>query len=419
MYPNLSQVEYDFDESISILPPPADFQDSNFYEAESKTAPINLPPLPSPIEKGYNKLPSPPTHRELTEMKNNHNSTSSSVQTVIANHNPTSARLSSFLKSLESDNQRTNAKALNQTENLGQQIEQKTNEVGKQLYRHASNASSQQLRHYQSCPNLIDSSDFNDNESQSTKQSFKLDHLVDINPKRLFRNSKFRCRIHDVIDESGQFWLEVLYSKEDERKFFEIFKLFRLSSRISEPPRNVYPNKRVSAMYKNDWHRAVVVDEKYDSNKVKVRFVDLGLVKVLDRTAELREIDEKFFNCPLKALHCTINIDEDQKFKISKEGRKFFTRLIYKKVLFAKLVDFMAPIGREEGPICKIVLGCQTHRGIIDVYMYLISKYDRKRYEFVKNSQRELKKNAQPELGPIVCQSPAELYETASQTWVI
>ena len=152
-----------------------------------------------------------------------------------------------------------------------------------------------------------------------------------INPKRLFRNSKFRCRIHDVIDESGQFWLEVLYSKEDERKFFEIFKLFRLSSRISEPPRNVYPNKRVSAMYKNDWHRAVVVDEKYDSNKVKVRFVDLGLVKVLDRTAELREIDEKFFNCPLKALHCTINIDEDQKFKISKEGRKFFTRLIYKK----------------------------------------------------------------------------------------
>jgi hypothetical protein len=415
LYPNLSQVDYDFDESTSILPPPADFQDS-FYQPESKTAPINLPPLSSPIEKGYHKLPSPPTHRELADMKNNHNSTSSSVQTVIANHNPTSARLSSFLKSLESDNQRANTITLNQTENSGQQIEPKSNEGGKQLHRHASNAS--QLRHHRSCPNLIDSSDFNDNESQSTKQSFKLDHLVDINPKRLFRNSKFRCRIHDVIDESGQFWLEVLYSKEDERKFFEIFKLFRLSSRISEPPRRVHPNKRVSAMYKNDWHRAVVVDEKCDdSSKVKVRFVDLGLVKVVDRTAELREIDEKFFNCPLKSLRCTINIDEDQKFKISKEGRKFFTRLIYKKVLFAKVVDFVAPIGREEGPVCKIVLGCQTHRGIIDVYMYLISKYDRKRYEWVKNAQRELKK--QPELGPIVCQSPAELYETASQTWVI
>ena len=151
-------------------------------------------------------------------------------------------------------------------------------------------AAMQPKRHYQSCPDLADvkqkltsaedikssSTEYDsqtsggekkNNEEEPTlkqppqrRQAFKLDHLLDINPKRLYTNCKFRCRIHDVIDEDGQFWLEVLYARDDERKFFEIFKLFRLCSKISEPPAKVYLNQRLSAMYKGDWHRAVVIE---------------------------------------------------------------------------------------------------------------------------------------------------------------
>ena len=47
-------------------------------------------------------------------------------------------------------------------------------------------------------------------------------------------------------------------------------------------------------------------------DKVKVRFLDLGITKTLDRSTELREIDEKFFNCPNKALYCTINLRAEE-----------------------------------------------------------------------------------------------------------
>ena len=141
-------------------------------------------------------------------------------------------------------------------------------------------------RHYQSCPNLagvrrrlaaveaeIESktttttsattSDYDSPNSGApppTRQQFKLDHLLNINPKRLYQNCTFRCRIHDVIDESGNFWLEVLYSVDEERKFFEIFKLFRLCSKISDPPQRIFRNQRLSALYKGEWHRAIVVE---------------------------------------------------------------------------------------------------------------------------------------------------------------
>ena len=66
--------------------------------------------------------------------------------------------------------------------------------------------------------------------------------------------------------------------------------------------------------------------------------------------------------------------------KLSKEARKFFTRLIYKKCLFAKVVSL-------NNSLFNIVLGVQTQRGIIDVYMHLLSKFDRKRYELIRNIQ--------------------------------
>lgn len=52
-------------------------------------------------------------------------------------------------------------------------------------------------------------------------------------------------------------------------------------------------------------------------------------------------------------------------------------------MLFAKVIEFTQDPQSNE-PICKIRLGCQTHRGIIDVYLYLLSKFDRKRYELIK-----------------------------------
>ncbi len=108
------------------------------------------------------------------------------------------------------------------------------------------------------------------------KREFKLDKLLDINPKRLYKGSKFRCRIHDVIDQKGRFWIEVIYSKEDERKFLEIFKLFRLCARINQPPVSVHPKMCVGALYKDEWYRAIVLEPTSRcivSNKVRVRFV--------------------------------------------------------------------------------------------------------------------------------------------------
>merc|ERR1712127_590668 len=94
---------------------------------------------------------------------------------------------------------------------------------------------------------------------------------------------------------------------------------------------------------------------------------------------------------------------------LSREARQFFTRLIYKKSLFAKVVGFEQktnPITSRnttnastitntntEGPlpeiVCKIILGCQTTRGIIDVFMYMLSKFDRPRYEALKRCQQQ------------------------------
>ncbi len=91
---------------------------------------------------------------------------------------------------------------------------------------------------YKSCPNIMKETfetmthhEYQNEQFESGVQDFKLDHLLDINPKRLAQGSKFRCRIHDVIDEWGRFWIEVIYSKEEEEKFQKIFKLFRLCSR--------------------------------------------------------------------------------------------------------------------------------------------------------------------------------------------
>jgi hypothetical protein len=279
------------------------------------------------------------------------------------------------------------------------------------------------LIHYKSCPNLVDllpqkrdesstttttssSSSINDPSVNRIQPSFKLDHLLDINPKRLYANAKFRCRIHDIIDARGRFWLEVLYSIEDERKFAEIFKLFRLCAKISEAPGGgggIFKSQRLAAIYKNEWHRAVVVEtptppaaSANNQQQVKVRFLDLGIVKTLDRASELRQIDQKFFNCPNKALYCSINLEDDDDdddddndaqtppLGLSKESRKFFTRLIYKKCLFAKVVDLSC--SSSSNSICRIVLGFQTQRGIIDVYMHMLSKFDRKRYEIIKKN---------------------------------
>ena len=276
-------------------------------------------------------------------------------------------------------------------------------------------------------------------QQEPAARSFKLDHLLDINPKRLYVNRKFRCRIHDVIDERGHFWLEVIYSRDDELKFASIFKLFRLCARISEPctqAAHVARGTRVAALYRDEWHRAVVLHPTSpgDGGKVRVRFVDLGIARLLDPLTEMRRIDDKFFNCPTKALKCSVSLDDDddddvnnddhhsdarqRQWRMDRDARKFFTRLIYKKVLFAKVVGFSRPPAtttrtvhtsapppppspsplnqadainadnNNNNSVCRIVLGTQTQRGIIDAYMYTLSKFDRARYDAIK--QRHL-----------------------------
>lgn len=425
IYANLNMLnndEYQSDEEnvFTFPPPPPQFSNSpNHLENENESSSSTT------VSQSTFFPPPPPPPNELVILSKEQASSntalmissSSSATTVIPASNliinqqeqsrgPTSPRLSTFMRSIEivDDGQLKSDLELKKTwnslkkqSNLSQSptslpeppVLNKTIRTAEKNQK----VEKPQVSHYTSCPNLV-----NDQQklvNLEREESFKLDRLLDINPKRLFKNSKFRCKIHDVIDESGTFWLEVIYPEEDERKFREIFKLLNLCSRISEPPKRVFNEQRLSALYKGEWHRAIVLDAT--KSKVKVKFVDLGLVKQLDRNTDLRVIDEKFFNCPLKALECSLYLDEGfnqllmnnqifvkENLQFTKEAKKYFVRLVYKKVLLAKVVDFKE---EESSSVCKIKLGYATQRGVIDVYMYLLSKFDRNRYELLKQIQ--------------------------------
>ena len=405
IFPNISGIDYDFDnnnnnerlssnnqlspqqlqlqDSVSFPPPPSQYRDIS-HPIENENENKNLTPnqtLSSLNDiQSCNSFPPLPPQVLLSPAKNHCSSdqhqqlvqsittTSSSATTVIQN---------SLYPSINKQNI--------VPPNINLEGEEKANT---------------------SLPNILSNQE---DEDENVHRSFKLDHLSDINPKRLFINSKFRCKIHDVIDENGQFWLEVIYPNDDELKFIEIFKLFRLSSRINEAPQKIFLNKRLSALYKNEWYRAIIIDDRLNENldydadyleKCRVRFVDLGITKVLDTQKELREIDQNFFNCPSKSLKCSIIIDEtlnnqfnnnrlvQNKLTLSREARKIFTKLIYKKVLFAKVIELANEnsdyLNERNESVCKIKLGYQTQRGIIDIYMYLLSKFYRDRYEQLK-----------------------------------
>jgi hypothetical protein len=281
-----------------------------------------------------------------------------------------------------------------------------------------------------SCPEMVkpvDSSNYSPGSTticQSMTQTvqmppnkFKLDHLSDINPKRLYEGSKFRCRVHDVIDPRGCFGIEVIYPEEDERKFRQMFKLFRLCSLISQVPKRVFRLQRVSAYYREDWHRAIVLSEVIKPNTngeptLEVKFVDLGIRKRVLRNEHIKEIDEKFFNFPLKSVYCTVSLDDAIRkaigeqnlphftsMRLSLEAQKFFTTAIYDRVLFAKVIAL-----REQQPI-NIKLCVQTNRGIIDLFMFTLSKYDRARYDLIKhlgiNKSSSEKRNVSKTQAPV------------------
>jgi hypothetical protein len=238
-----------------------------------------------------------------------------------------------------------------------------------------------------------------------TNRLFKLDHLSDINPKRLYENSRFKCRVHDVIDPRGRFGLEVIYPEEDERKFRQMFKLFRLCAAISGPAadRPLARLQRVAAFYRDDWHRAIVLNvnppdspnnnnnNNNNNDTIEVKFVDLGVRKRVLRHDHVRLIDEKFFNFPLKSVFCTVSVDEALReamitaerafvpMRLSIDAQKHFTTAIYEKVLYAKV------LGIRDGEPVRIKL-CYptTNHGVIDIFMFTLSKYDRARYELIK-----------------------------------
>jgi len=58
-------------------------------------------------------------------------------------------------------------------------------------------------------------------------------------------------------------------------------------------------------------------------------------------------------------------------------------------VLFVKIVDFV-PLRKTNETICQVILGCETKRGIIDIYMYLLSKFDKRRYDAMKNRENSV-----------------------------
>lgn len=243
------------------------------------------------------------------------------------------------------------------------------------------------------------------------EKAFKFDHLRNINPKRLKVNSKFFCRVHDTINENGAFWLEVMYSKDDEIKFNEFFKMFRICTQMRKKPTHIFTNMHVSALYNSEWYRAIIIDEFDDSGRckhdplVKVRFVDIGITKKVNYESEIREIDETFFNCPLKALHCTIRLNHN--VELTRDSRKLFRQLVSDKTLIAQVVE----LNNNSEELCKIILGCKLRNGYINIYWHILSKFNRIEYERVKLLNNC---NKRPQYLEVASSMPAETTTTYS-----
>ena len=148
-----------------------------------------------------------------------------------------------------------------------------------------------------------------------------------------------------------------------------------MHSRISPIPTQIYQYQCVSAFHRGEWHRAMIIGEHLHVNgnnlqTIEVNFLDLGLRKHVIRFEHIKEVEQKFFNFPLKAILCTINLDEElwammdanernrmQPMRLDREAQTFFTRVIYDKIMFAKVLSF------THGCVFKIKLCTQTSRG--------------------------------------------------------
>jgi hypothetical protein len=230
-----------------------------------------------------------------------------------------------------------------------------------------------------------------------------LEPLPFINCKRLYRNSKFNCRSHHTIDNSGHLWVEVIYPNEDELKYKEMFYHLNLhSSSTGEENFNLNPldnNQFYSCLFNNQWHRSIIVDNQNDQNTITIRLLDLGIIKTIDRREacrSLRRVDDEFFDeskLPFKAIYCSVAVDDEDsqrgiyfnrkqsKLNLSNEAISKFNRLINRAPLFAKVVDFTST---KEDFCWHIILAKETNKGLVDVYMYLLLKFDKQRYDSLK-----------------------------------
>jgi hypothetical protein len=220
--------------------------------------------------------------------------------------------------------------------------------------------------------------------TENRQRTLKLDRVADINPMRLNVTSRFQCRINDKLDENGTVWVEIIYADDEEMKFKELFKLLNLRSNLSVAPKFLYIGKYVSALYKKQWQRAVVIDDLvHDCSMIKIRYLDTGRIRFVDRLNDLREVDEKFFNAPNKALHCTIRLNKSLRF--TNEMREFFSCIVFKKLLNAKVIALCKENYRE---LWQIELICEVPNGYVNIYAYLLSKFNRVAYEAYKTTLR-------------------------------
>jgi hypothetical protein len=244
----------------------------------------------------------------------------------------------------------------------------------------------------QSCDNNTNLSTtyMHTSDTKQQRTTFKLDRLTDIDPMRLNTTSRFQCRVNDKLDENGTVWVEIIYTDNDETKFKELFKLLTLRSNLSHAPKYLYIGKYVSAAYKKQWQRAVIVDDlgQVDLSMIKVRYLDTGRIRFVDRVHDLREVDEKFFNAPNKSMHCTIRLD--QRVRFTKEMREFFSCIVFKKQLNAKVLELCKENYRD---LCKIELICEVPNGYVNIYAYLLSKFDRLAYEAYKVARKHDQNN--------------------------
>ena len=122
--------------------------------------------------------------------------------------------------------------------------------------------------------------------------------------QHFYLGTKFYCTINDILTSDGEFWVERVYSPENERKFRQFIHILSLYATSYESLKEVYIGQLVALHYESSWHRALVVSKSNEINVIKpasarVRLVDYGSSLYVN-VCQLKWLPEQFYLFPFK-----------------------------------------------------------------------------------------------------------------------